>query len=77
MVRGVKPRRENLEYSRKFKPLFTPRKEHLSLLREFSRLYVKFRASVQILFKRGFKKPILESCENNLPNFANFTKCKM
>ena len=41
------------------------------------RIYVKFRASVQILFKRGFKKPILESCENNLPNFANFTKCKM
>ena len=75
MVRGVKPRRENLEYSRKFKPLFTPRKEHLSLLREFSRLYVKFRASVQILFKRGFKKPILESCAKQLAELANFTKC--
>ena len=46
--------------------LFGPRREHLSLLREFSRLYVKFRASVQILFRAvlrsQFRKVVKTTC---------------
>ena len=53
--RGPKPRAEITNSRENSNPFSALGREHLSLLREFSRLYVKFRASVQILFKRGFR----------------------
>ena len=53
--RGPKPRAEITNSRENSNPFSALGREHLSLLREFSRLYVKFRPSVQILFKRGFR----------------------